>query len=78
MLLPPRGATQSTDAPAGGKHLGRCPQWGKHCHRCPRRGLSRFVGQVSVKRGAADPQVLRDVSPSVPVVLHPPRRGDVT
>jgi hypothetical protein len=25
----PEGAKQSTNAPAGGKHLGRCPRWGQ-------------------------------------------------
>jgi hypothetical protein len=67
--MPPPGGSTLVVAPAGGNST---------VIAAPAGGLSRFVGEVSAERGAADTQVLRDVSRSVSVVLHPPRRGDVT
>jgi hypothetical protein len=40
-------------------------------------GPKQLLRQVSVEGGAADPQILRDVSRSVPVGLHPFRGDDV-
>jgi hypothetical protein len=47
----------------------RCPDGGSAVSRRPRRGLSRFVGQVPVQGGAADPEELGNVRAVCPSAL---------
>jgi hypothetical protein len=70
MLLPPKGVKRSTMPPPGVSSLVDTPVGGKQCRCFPRRGLRGFVGQVPVKGGATDPEVLGDVPCAVPVCLH--------